>query len=91
MVDTGGREDQKETTLRKLFLLLTGALLVVGMAGTASANPLNWTGTAILLVGDFPRADEVRGGGVATINKSNGLGHINELRLAASRGNLQGT
>ena len=65
--------------------------MVDSFSGQTRSNPLNWTGTAILLLGDFPRADDVRGGGVATINKSNGLGHINELRLAASRGNLQGT
>jgi hypothetical protein len=68
-------------------LLAAASLLVAGAAGAA---PLNWSGTNTLSLGDFPPAP-VQGGGVATINGSGGLGHLNTLRLAASRGNVEGT
>jgi hypothetical protein len=77
--------------VRKLFVLLSSALIVFGMTGTAAAAVLNWEGTNTLLLGDFPRASGSRGGGVATINSSAGLGHIETLRLKASRGNVHGT
>ena len=78
------------TQVRKLFVLLAGALILFGMSGTAVASVLNWEGTSTLLLGDFPRSNKVRGGGVATINSSAGLGHIETLRLKASRGNVNG-
>lgn len=77
----------KEYPLRKSILLSISALLVLGVAGAANASPLNWEGTATLLLGDFP-ATPIPGGGVATVNGSGGLGHLNTLRLAASRGQV---
>jgi hypothetical protein len=65
-------------------------LIALGVAGSAGANPLNWEGTSTLLLGDFPPAP-VTGGGVATVNASMGLGHLNTLRLAASRGQVNAT
>jgi hypothetical protein len=76
--------------VRKLFVLLSSALIVLGMTGTAAAAVMNWEGTNTLLFGDFPRSHKINGGGVATINSSMGLGHINTLRLKASRGNVTG-
>jgi len=61
------------------------------MAGAASASPINWEGTSTPLLGDFPRTIKIRGGGVATLNSSGGLGHVATLRLKASRGNLAGS
>ncbi len=82
--------------MRKLFAfvssaaLLAAAVVVLGAPSPADASVLNWAGTNTLLLGDFPRSNRVRGGGVATINKTSGLGHIQTLRLAASRGNVRG-
>lgn len=76
--------------MRKSVGILSSALIVVGLAGTASAVPLNWSGTLTLILGDFAPA-VIEGGGVATINGSNGLGHLTTLRLAASRGQVNGT
>ena len=73
--------------MRKLILLSISVLLALGMAGAASAAPLNWVGTSTLLLGDFPPTD-IPGGGVATVNGSGALGHLNTLRFAASRGNV---
>ncbi len=77
--------------MRKFLMLLSSVALLLGMAGTAAASVLQWEGTNTLLLGDFPRNSRTRGGGVATINGTNGLGHLNSLRLAASRGNVVGT
>jgi hypothetical protein len=71
-------------------VLFGTALLALGVAGSAGANPLNWEGTSTLLLGDFPPA-ALTGGGVATVNASMGLGHLNSLRLAASRGQINAT
>ncbi len=75
--------------MRKLILLSISVLLALGMAGAASAAPLNWIGTSTLLLGDFPSTD-IPGGGVATINGSSGVipAHLSTLRIAASRGNV---
>ena len=75
--------------MRKLILLSISVLLALGMAGAASAAPLNWEGTSTLLLGDFPQTD-IPGGGVATVNSSSGgiPAHLNTLRIAASRGNV---
>jgi len=73
--------------LRKLILLSISVLLALGMAGAASAAPLNWEGTSTLLLGDFAPTN-IPGGGVATVNGSGGVGHLNTLRFAASRGNV---
>lgn len=74
--------------MRKLFLLLVTTLAVLGLAGGASAAPINWEGTTILSLGDFPPA-LVTGGGVATITTTGS--HIDSLRLAASRGGIEGS
>ena len=53
--------------MRKLFLLLTTALVAFGAAGSASAALLNWEGTSILLLGDFPPGTFTGGGVVDDI------------------------
>jgi hypothetical protein len=62
------------------------------MAGVASAATLNWSGTSTVLLAEYPPGD-LRGGGVATINGSDGVipAHLSTLRLAASRGNIRGS
>jgi hypothetical protein len=75
-------------TLRNLIRLSITAIAVLGLVGSASAAPLNWEGTTILKLGDFPEA-KLTGGGVATINDSSGLGHLESLRVSASRGNIE--
>jgi hypothetical protein len=77
--------------VRKLFVLLGAALLVLGTSGTALASVLNWEGTITFLLDDLPKSTDARGGGVATINGTSSLGHLNSLRLAASRGQVKGT
>jgi hypothetical protein len=78
--------------MRKLFVLLTTGFLVLGMAGVAGAAVLNWSGTTVQSLGDYPEG-VLLGGGVATINGSSGgiPAHISTLRLAASRGQMKGT
>jgi hypothetical protein len=82
----------EKTILRKLSLLTVTAIAVLGLVGSASAAPLNWEGTSILRLGDFPEAT-ILGGGVATINNSSGTlpGHLESIRVAASRGNVNTT
>jgi hypothetical protein len=77
--------------VRKSFVLFGAALLVLGTSGTAVASVLNWEGTITFLLDDLPKSTDARGGGVATINGTSSLGHINTLRLAASRGQVKGT
>jgi hypothetical protein len=62
--------------------------VTLGLAGSASAAPINWEGTTILKLGDFPEA-KVTGGGVATITTTGS--HVDSLRLAASRGGVEGS
>lgn len=77
--------------MRKLFVLLGTTAMVFGTAGTAGASVLNWEGTITLLRGLEPLPDfSLRGGGVATINSSNSLGHLQTLRLLPSRGHVRG-
>ena len=70
--------------MRKLFALMATGFLALGMAGTASAAVLNFSGTATVLLADYP-VGELTGGGVATINSSAGAipAHLSTLRLAA--------
>jgi hypothetical protein len=77
--------------MRKLLVLLATGLFALGMAGVASAAVLNWSGTALVHLADYPPGD-LRGGGVATINGSDGVipAHLSTLRLAASRGHIGG-
>jgi hypothetical protein len=77
-------------TIRKLVLLLLTAIVALGFGGRAQAELLNWEGTSILRLGDFA-PQNIPGGGVATVNGSGGLGHLGSARVAASRGNIQGT
>jgi hypothetical protein len=62
------------------------------MAGIASAATLNWSGTFVLDMSDFG-SGKATGGGVATVNGSNGVvpAHLSTLRLAASRGHVAGS
>jgi len=78
--------------MRKLFVLMATAFLALGTAGVANAAVLNWEGTATILVAHFAPG-KLTGGGVATINGSSGAvpAHLSTLRLAASRGQIQGT
>lgn len=77
--------------MRGRLALLGPALLGLALAGPAGSAPLNWAGTATSLIGDFPEAITT-GGGVATVNSSNGIvpAGIVTLRLAEGRGNLHG-
>ena len=78
--------------MRKYFVLLSTGLLAFGMAGAASAAVLNWSGTFVVDMVDFG-SGTATGGGVATINGSAGgvPAHLITLRIAASRGNLEGS
>jgi hypothetical protein len=78
--------------MRKLFVLMVTAFLALGTAGVANAAVMNWSGTARVSLGDFPEG-VLTGGGVATINGSSGVipAHLNTLRLAKSRGQVEGT
>ncbi len=83
----GGPARNKEVPLlRRLFVLLTAGLLVLSVAGVASARQLNWKGTLLIRLADFPD-EPVIVGGVATINDSTGAipSHLDTLRLKASR------
>ncbi len=82
-----GCTTRRNRTLRKLLLSTITTLVTLGLAGAASAAPINWEGTTILKLGDFPEA-KVTGGGVATITTTGS--HIDSLRIAASRGNVAG-
>ena len=64
----------------------------LGMAGVANAAALNWSGTFVLDMSDFG-SGKATGGGVATVNSSNGVvpAHLSTLRLAASRGHVSGS
>jgi hypothetical protein len=83
---------KKEFTMRKLFMLVAAASLLLGTVGAASAAPLNWAGTSSTLLGDLPEV-LVLGGGVATVNNSSGIlpAHLSTLRLKGSRGGVAGT
>jgi len=74
--------------LRKLFLLLTVLLAALGVTGSASAAPINWEGTTVLNLGDFPPGI-LTGGGVATITTTGT--HVDSIRIAASRGGIEGS
>ena len=78
--------------MRKLFVLMATAFLALGTAGVANTAVLNWEGTARVSLGDDPEG-VLTGGGVATINGPAGdvPAHLSTLRLAASRGQIEGT
>jgi len=73
--------------MRKLGVMLAAvAMIAFGLAGTASAAPLQWEGTLLLELGTLPSIPGT-GGGVATITDTGG-GHIGDVRLKASRGGV---
>jgi hypothetical protein len=78
--------------MRKLFVSMATAFLSLGAAGVANAAVLNWAGTATILLAEYGPA-QFRGGGVATLNDSSRVipAHLNTLRLAKSRGQIEGT
>src|SRR5262245_5334828 len=78
--------------MRKLLGLGTAVAVAFALASTASARPLNWSGTLTLGLGELPPS-VITGGGVATVNGSAGPipAHLGNLRLAASRGQVTGT
>jgi hypothetical protein len=82
----------EELDMRKWIVLAAAASLVLGAAGLAGAAPLNWSGTATVVIADIP-AFVVYGGGVATVNDSAGgvPAHLSTLRLKGSRGQVVGT
>jgi len=78
--------------MRKLLIILASGFSALGMAGIASAAPLNWEGTMIILMADYP-SSVMTGGGVATVNGSSGgiPAHLSSLRVMASRGQVNGS
>jgi hypothetical protein len=77
--------------MRKFLVLALGLALVLAAAGPAQAARLNWRGTTTSTTGELPPLT-LTGGGVATVNGSSGsLGHLDTLRLEASRGGISGT
>ena len=69
--------------MRKLLSLVVAATLVVslGLATTAGAAVVEWSGTMIVNVGTLPQFTHL-GTGVATVNGSaGGIGHINTITI----------
>jgi hypothetical protein len=64
-----------------MLSVFAAVLMVVGVAGLANAAPLKWVGTMKVELGTLPTAF-AQGSGVATVNSSSGLGHLNTIRLA---------
>jgi len=73
--------------MRKLSVLAAVAVLALGVTGIASAAPVKYHGTMVLELGTLPPIVST-GGGVATVNDSGGLGHLDKIRLKASRGGI---
>lgn len=75
--------------MRKWLALLSGVVSMLGVAGSASAAPLNWEGTFTTILSDLGDISNA-GGGVATVNDSSGVipAHLQTLRLKASRGGV---
>jgi hypothetical protein len=68
-------------------MLLAVAMLAFGGPVTANAAVLHYDGTLVLELGTLPSIPAL-GSGVATVNNSNGLGHLGDMRLKNSRGGL---
>jgi hypothetical protein len=66
----------------KLLVLFTSAVLVLGLAGQASAKLLEWHGTITTKLGAGKPA-KTTGQGVASVNQTNGGSHATTVRLAA--------
>lgn len=74
--------------LNKLSLrILFVSIAILGIAGLASAAPMNWEGTATVKLGDFAEARPT-GGGVATLNAltSSTPAHLVTMKIVPSRG-----
>lgn len=73
-------------------LLGLSLAVAVGVAGAASARPLNFSGTTRAAIANLPTIS-VAGGGVATVNGTSTTlpAHLNDLKLAASRGIVTGS
>ena len=65
----------------RLLRLVTAAAFVALAAGPSAAATLNWSGTFTLELGTTPPIVN-QGTGVATLNGSSSLGHLQTLRLA---------
>jgi hypothetical protein len=78
--------------MRKWLALLSGVVSMLGLAGSASAAPLNWEGTFTAILSDLGEVAN-SGGGVATVNDSAGVipAHLQTLRLKGSRGGVIAT
>jgi hypothetical protein len=65
--------------MRRLATLLLTAAVGLGLASTAGAAVVDWSGTLIVNVGTLPQINH-QGTGVATVNGSaGGIGHINTI------------
>ncbi len=67
--------------MRVRSALAAGALMGAALATSAVAATLEWEGTLSFPFRTLP-SFEITGTGVATVNGSGGLGHLNTLRLA---------
>jgi hypothetical protein len=68
--------------MRKTLGLLLGAVLALGVAGTAGAKSQDWHGTITVELGELMPLDLI-GSGVATVNDSSGSAHLSTLRLTS--------
>ncbi len=78
----------KGSIMRRVLILLAAAMLALGVGISASAKPLNFTGTVSTAIGtELPALNNTLGG-VATVNNSAGAipAHLQTLQLKASRG-----
>jgi hypothetical protein len=89
----GSAKNKRSFEMRKLLSLIAGASLLasLGLATTAGAAVVEWSGTTIVNVGRLPQFVHY-GTGVATVNgSSGGIGHINTIQwhhgLSFSGGN----
>jgi hypothetical protein len=67
--------------MRKTLGLLLGAVLALGVAGTASAKTHDWHGTVVVDLGALESL-VLQGSGVATVNDTSGSNHLSSLRVA---------
>jgi hypothetical protein len=65
--------------MRKLLVL--GSVMLMAIAGTASAATLEWHGTMGLDLGNLAKV-RITGTGVATVNNTTGNSHLNSMFLA---------
>lgn len=71
----------EKQNMRKSFGLLISTLLILGLAGSASAKTLDWHGTLDIDLGALKDL-RITGSGVATVNASSGGSHLNTMRIA---------